>query len=413
MVNWPRMFHKKAGGAKPSISVLVAVLFCAIVFAFGYSVGSTSRVDRLNWGGAEEGVTPDRVAESVDFSTFWDVWDLVNEKYIDQPVDKQTLLDGAIDGMVAALGDPYTTYFTPELAEEFRQEVDQTFFGIGAEIGKDDSDTIVVIAPLAGTPAVAAGVLAGDKIYAIDGEDTAGMTVDEAVKRIRGDVGTDVVLTLYRGGDATFDVTITRAQITIDSVTWEIRDDGIAVVTISVFNEDTVDLFRTAASEIVRSNAQGMVVDLRNDPGGLLKAAIDVASFWTGKDVVVIEETLEGQDAYGGNGTPVLAGIPTVVLVNAGSASASEILAGALQDYGFATVIGEQSYGKGSVQEYHEELSDGAAVKITIAHWLTPNGRTINGVGITPDVVVVETVDDYHAGKTPQMDAAVRQLTQN
>ena len=220
--------------------------------------------------------------------------------------------------MVAALGDPYTTYFTPELAEEFRQEVDQTFFGIGAEIGKDDSDTIVVIAPLAGTPAVAAGVLAGDKIYAIDGEDTAGMTVDEAVKRIRGDVGTDVVLTLYRGGDATFGVTITRAQITIDSVTWEIRDDGIAVVTISVFNEDTVDLFRTAASEIVRSNAQGMVVDLRNDPGGLLKAAIDVASFWTGKDVVVIEETLEGQDAYGGNGTPVLAGIPTVVLVNAG-----------------------------------------------------------------------------------------------
>lgn len=413
VVNCARMFHKKAGGTKPSITVLVAVLFCAIVFAFGYSIGSTSRIDRLNWGGAQVGTTPDSVAKSVDFSTFWEVWDLVNEKYIDQPVDRQVLLDGAIEGMVSALGDPYTTYFTPESAEEFRQEVDQTFFGIGAEIGMDDDDTIVVIAPLAGTPAVAAGVLAGDKIFSIDGEDTTDMTVEEAVKRIRGDVGTDVVLTLYRGGDATFDVTITRAEITIDSVTWEIRDDGIAVVTLSVFNEDTVGLFREASAAILTQHAKGVVIDLRNDPGGLLTAAIDVASFWTGKDVVVIEETLEGQEAYGGNRTAVLAGIPTVVLVNAGSASASEILAGALQDYGFATVIGEQSYGKGSVQEYHEELAEGAAVKITIAHWLTPNGRTINGVGITPDVVVAETIDDYHAGKTPQMDAAVRQLTQN
>ena len=158
VVNCARMFHKRPGGTKPSVTVLIAVAFCVIVFVFGYSIGSTSRIDRLTWGGAAVGDTPSSVADDVDFTTFWDVWDLVSDKYIDQPVDKQVLLDGAIEGMVAALGDPYTTYFTPELAEEFRQEVDQTFFGIGAEIGKDDDDTIVVIAPLAGTPAVAAGV---------------------------------------------------------------------------------------------------------------------------------------------------------------------------------------------------------------------------------------------------------------
>lgn len=405
------MFHREDRTTKSGITVLLVVLFSAIVFAFGYSIGSTTRIDELRWGGADEGDTPADVAEEVDFTTFWDVWDLVSEKYIDQPVDKQTMLDGAIEGMVAALGDPYSTYFTPQLAEEFRQEVNQKFFGIGAEIGERE-ETITVIAPLAGTPAEAAGVLAGDFILAVDGEDTAGMTVEEAVKRIRGDKGTQVVLTLYRGGEP-FDVTITRAEITVDSVKWTMRDDGIAVITISVFNEDTVGLFRKATEEILDQHPRGAIIDLRNDPGGLLTAAIDVASFWTGKDVVVIEETLDGETPFGGNGTPVLAGMPTVVLVNAGSASASEILAGALQDYGYATIMGEQTFGKGSVQEYHEGLAEGAAVKITVAHWLTPKGRTISDVGITPDVVVEETIEDFHAGKTPQMDAAVRQLTQN
>lgn len=407
------MFHRKPGLEKSHGVVLLAVLFCAIVFAFGYSLGSVARVDALHWGGADARYTPSSVSDDVDFTTFWDVWDLVNEKYIDQPVDQQTLLNGAIEGMVASLDDPYTTYFTPELAEEFRQEVDQKFFGIGAEIGEHDG-VITVIAPLPNTPASAAGILAGDDIYAIDGTDTQGMSVEEAVKRIRGDNGTTVTLTMYRGtanDGIPYDITLTRAEITIDSVKWEMRDD-IAVVTISVFNEDTVGLFRKATDEILAAHAKGLVVDLRNDPGGLLNAAIDVAAFWTGRDTVVIEETLDGQTPYGGNGTPRLAEIPTVVLVNGGSASASEILSGALQDYGYATILGEQTFGKGSVQEYHEGLTDGAAVKITVAHWLTPKGRTISEVGITPDVVVNETLEDYHAGKTPQMDAAIRQLTQ-
>ncbi|MDO8631656.1 MAG: S41 family peptidase, partial [Phycisphaerales bacterium] len=309
------MFHGGERNQSPKTTVLLGVLFCAIVFAFGYSIGSTTRIDELRWGGSSEGETPADVASEVDFSAFWDVWDLVSEEYIDQPVDKQSMLDGAIEGMVAALGDPYTTYFTPELAEEFRQEVDQKFFGIGAEIGERDG-TIVVIAPLPDTPASGAGVRAEDFILAIDGEDTAGMTVEEAVRRIRGDEGTDVTLTLLRNGEEPLDVTITRAEITVDSVRWELRDDGIAVVTISVFNEDTVRLFQEAVDAIVPQDPTGIVIDLRNDPGGLLNAAIDVASFWTGSDVVVIEASREGQEAYGGDASPVLLGIPTVALVN-------------------------------------------------------------------------------------------------
>ncbi len=397
----------------PRTTLLAGLLFSAVVFAFGYSIGSGTRLDRLHWGGIRVDDTPLDVAKEVNFEAFWDVWHLVSDKYVDQPVDKQKMLDGAIEGMVAGLGDPYTTYFTPELAQEFNQEVDGVFYGIGAEIGERD-DGIMIIAPLPNTPAETAGLVAGDLILSIDGTTTNGMSVYEAVRRIRGDIGTQVILSIYHvGDDASHDVAIIRDEITIDSVTWTLRTDGIAVITISMFNEDTVPLMRQAAEEIVAAHPKGMVVDLRNDPGGLLNAAIDVASMWVGNSVVVIEKTLEGEESYGGSGTPVFANIPTVVLVNAGSASASEILSGALQDYGLATVMGEQTFGKGSVQEYHDGLVGGSAVKITIAHWLTPNGRTINGTGLTPDTVITETLDDMHAGKTPQMDAAISFLKKN
>lgn len=393
-----------------SLRWLMAVLAAVIIFTFGYTLGGSANISSQGaWTGDSllDSLNGD---DEVDMSTFWRVWRVVEESYIDQPVDKQALIDGAIEGMVWALGDPYTTYFTPESAEEFNADLEGTFSGIGAEIGERDVG-ITIIAPLPDTPAERAGVLPGDIIAAIDGQTTAGLSVEEAVRLIRGESGTTVTLTIIRAETA-FDVAIVRQEIHTDSVRWEVRDDGYAVITIAMFNEETVALFAEAVDEIMAADAKGIVVDLRNNPGGLLVAAIDVAAFWTGDLPVVIEKFQDSEESYRGNGTPVLADMPTVVLVNGGSASGSEILAGALQDHGLATVMGEQTFGKGSVQEYYE-LPDSSAVKVTIARWLTPLGRTIHEVGITPDIIVSETLEEIHAGEAPQMDAAISHLSQN
>ncbi len=397
------------GGSAKSLRVLLGTLAAVVVFTFGYTLGGSANISSNGaWTGGSIFDSLDEGPQA-DMTKFWEVWNVVAEGYVDQPVDEHAMLEGAIEGLVWALGDPYTSYFTKEDAEAFAADLEGTFSGIGAEIAERDVG-ITVIAPLADTPAERAGLLPGDIIAAIDEESTAGFTVEEAVQRIRGEAGTTVVLTLIRGEEA-FEVSIVREEIHTKSVTWEVREDGIAVVTISMFNEETVGLFAEAAEEIMDRGAEGIVVDLRNNPGGLLVAAVDVAAFWTGDQTVVIEAFQDGQEAYRGEGTPVLAGIPTVVLVNGGSASGSEILAGALQDHGLATIMGEQTFGKGSVQNY-VELDDGSAVKVTVARWLTPAGRTIHDVGITPDEVVTETLEEIHAGETPQMDAAIRHLSQ-
>lgn len=394
-------------GAGKSLRWLLGTLVAVIIFTFGYTLGGSANIGS---GGAWTGTSVFASDDELDMSTFWRVWNIVRDSYVDQPVDEQAMIDGAIDGLVWSLGDPYSTYFTPELAEEFNAELEGTFSGIGAEIGERDAG-ITVIAPLPDTPAERAGVMTDDIIAAIDGESTAGFSVEEAVKRIRGEAGTAVTLTLVRDESA-LDVSIVREQIHTDSVTWEVRNDGYAVITIATFNDETVELFAEAVDEIMAANAKGIVLDLRNNPGGLLVAAVDVAAFWTGDLPVVIEQFQDSQEYYRGDGTPILADIPTVVLVNGGSASGSEILAGALQDHALATVMGGQTFGKGSVQELYE-LPGGAAVKVTIARWLTPAGRTIHEVGITPDVEVTETIEQIHAGETPQMDAAISHLSQN
>ena len=272
-------------------------------------------------------------------------------------------------------------------------------------------DVVVVIAPLSGSPAEQAGLMAGDEIWYVDDVDIFNYSVNEAVQIIRGEIGTEVVLTVSRdGADDLIEIPIIRDEIQISSVEWEIRDDGIAVIEISMFNEETTDLFTQAAREALAAGVTGLVIDLRNDPGGLLTAAINVAGFWT-SDMPAVQQRVQGDvQTYNSSGNGWLSNIPTVVLVNAGSASASEILAGALQDYGYATVIGEQTFGKGSVQEYYE-LPDGSAVKITVAEWLTALGRSINEVGITPDIEVEYTIEQYEAGETPQLDAAIDFLT--
>ncbi|RMD50420.1 S41 family peptidase [Candidatus Parcubacteria bacterium] len=393
---------------------LIATIVLAIVFLSGYTVGNISALkaadNQSGDGVVLSGLKLFSRSNDLDFDLFWNVWDLTKQLYY-RDVDEQAMFYGAVSGIVESLDDPYSVFFTPEEAQEFNDDLNGTFSGIGAEIGKKD-DYIVVIAPLNNSPAKKAGLMAGDYIIAVDGEDIVGATTDYAVKLIRGEKGTDVTLTILREGeDQALNITITRDEINIDSVTWEIRDDGIAVVNISMFNSDTTDLFRQAVQDIVSSGVDKMILDLRNNPGGLLTEAVNVAGFWVDGATVVQEKDGDTVQSFNAGGTAWLKDMKTVVLVDGGSASAAEILAGALQDYGLATIIGEQTYGKGSVQEYYE-FKDGSAIKITTAEWLTAKGRSINEVGITPDIIVPYTYEDYETGKTPQFDKALNYLKQ-
>lgn len=349
-------------------------------------------------------------AEDVDFGMFWDIWNFAKENYYEQPVSDKDLFYGAMKGMLAGLGDPYSTFFDPKEAKEFNDDLNGAFEGIGAQLGLDDNGQLIIVAPLPDSPAEQQGLLPKDKILAIDGVDTYGMSVEEAVTKIRGIKDTTVTLTIFRDGwDAVKDYVLTRATITIDSVELTLRDDGIAVISLYFFNEDTSALFTSAVNEVLAKGAKGIILDLRSDPGGLVDAAISVASAWTGEQTVVIESIRGDKQAYVGSSDARLDGIPTIVLVDGGSASASEIVAGALQDYGLAQLVGTQTFGKGSVQDYRE-LDDGSAVKLTVAEWLTPKERSINHVGITPDFVVEYTQADADAKVDPQMEKAVELL---
>ncbi len=393
------------------LKALSATVLAVVIFITGYALGeqpgsSLTSSDSPAKVTGTHGQVPGWVDDEADFEMFWDVWDLVQAQYVDQPVSDKDLYYGALQGLVWGLKDPYSTFFTPEMAQSFNEQLSGKFFGIGAEIGLDDNAAIIVIAPLADTPADRAGIQAGDHIVAIDGTETAGMDVNEAVNHIRGDKGTTVKLMILRDNDDPFEVAIIRDEIRTDSVKWTLRDDGIAVITVSVFNDDTVPLFAKAVKDMQDQGITDLIVDLRNDPGGLLDAAIQLGGYWVGDDVVVVESMGDDRTDIRGEGLPILADTNTVVLVNGGSASASEILAGALQDYDQAEIIGETTFGKGSVQEYHD-LPDGSAVKVTVAKWLTPLGRSIDKEGITPDQVVAPSSEDSHDDSDPQLEAAV------
>ncbi len=352
-----------------------------------------------------------KLTADVDFNLFWNVWDLLKNNYVDKnKLDDKKMFYGALKGLAESTGDPYTVFMEPKLAQEFSNDLAGTFEGIGAEIGKK-GDIITIIAPLADMPAEKAGLKSGDKIYAIDGQTTAGLAVDEAVSKIRGPKGTAVTLTIFRDGfEKPQDFKITRQIILVKSVKTKLRDDGIFVITITNFNNDTSGLFKQAAQEAVEKNPKGIILDLRNNPGGYLETAIDVASEWIDQGVIVTEQfNTEKKNEYLNRGRARLKDFPTVVLVNQGSASASEIVSGALKDDGKATIVGMKTFGKGSVQTL-EELKDGSSVKITVAKWLTPKGYNINEQGIEPDVKVDLTADDYNKSKDPQMDKAVELL---
>lgn len=357
---------------------------------------------------------PSDVAQSIEFRRFWEVWRLLEEKYYRQPIDEQELFYGALQGLASGLGDPYTSFFEPREAEEFQISLSGKFSGIGAEIGMKD-ERVSIVAPLPDTPAEQAGLKPGDVIVSVDGEDTSGWTIEQAVSKIRGEQGTEVVLGIFRpeSNEPPFDVPIIRDEIELVSVRDIPRDDNLAHIAINNFNGDTRDRFDRIVNETIAENPDGIILDLRNNPGGFLDIALFVAGEWVGEDVVV-KERRQGVifSELKGTGHSRFEGVPTVVLVNEGSASASEIVAGALQDYGAATIIGAQTFGKGSVQDYIN-LDDGSAVKITIAEWLTPKERVINEVGLTPDVVVEPTEENYEEGKDVQLEEAVRILSES
>lgn len=364
------------------------------VFYLGRLTGKYSKVDS-KW------------AQNVDFDLYWEVWEKLKTQHPnkDQITDKQ-MFYGSLKGLVASFDDPYSEFMDPKENKEFEDDMSGVFDGIGAEIGLRDG-ILTIISPIEGTPASRAGLLPGDKILEINGENTKDFSVDQAVSKIRGPKGTEVVLSIYNSSiDEIREVKIIRDKIFIKSVKYEKLENDIFLIKISAFNDDTSSLFSEAVKQFISSGSKKLIIDLRSNPGGYLETAVNLLGEWINGEVAVIEKFADDKQLdYPAKGLNRLSSYNTVVLINGGSASASEIMAGALKDYGKATIIGETSYGKGSVQMLRS-LSDGSALKVTVAKWLTPKGQDISKEGIEPDVEVELTYDDYVAVKDPQMDAA-------
>lgn len=366
----------------------------------------------------EKGIKPKELAKEIDFDLFWQTWNLIKEKYVERPVSDLELFYGALSGMVASLNDPYSVYLKPEISKKFIQELSGSFEGIGAEIGIKEG-RLTIIAPLIDSPAEKAGLKAGDKVYAIDDSDTTDMALDYAVSLIRGPKGTPVTLTILRKeSKEPQKITIIRSVIKIKSVSWKMLENNISYIKLSYFNEDTEQDFRKVALEILKQNPKGIILDTRNNPGGFLEAAIKVASFWVEDGIIVIEDrgikeasnSLLRKKEYLSQGQALFKNFKTVVLINQGSASGSEIVAGALKDYEKATLVGTKTFGKGSVQEL-ENLKDDSSLKITVAHWLTPKGHFIEKEGISPDIEIELTGKDFDEDKDPQLEKAIELLS--
>ncbi|MDO8668772.1 MAG: S41 family peptidase [Candidatus Buchananbacteria bacterium] len=360
----------------------------------------------------KDGDIPDYLKKDVDFNLFWDVWNIVKQEAYDKDLPDTQLFYGALSGIVASLDDPHSVFFTPDNTNDFNEELDGKFEGIGTEIGMRNN-ILTVIAPLDNSPALRAGLRPKDLILEIDGNKTDNMSLNKAVSLIRGQSGSEVVLTVYRDGfKEPKKISVIREAIKVKSLEFEFKNDNIAYIKIRQFNSETVPLFNDAVMEILkRPNIAGIILDMRYNPGGYLQSAIDVAGEWVDGDIVVREKVRDGEEIiHRSNKSAKLGKFKTVVLVNAGSASGSEIVAGALQDLDKAIILGTQTFGKGSVQKLIN-LKDGSSIKLTIAKWFTPSGNSIEGDGITPDIKVEITDDDYNTYKDPQLDKAISIIT--
>lgn len=401
--------EQNQGTKRIIIAVAISVLLLSAVFAAGIFIGyerKTALEQVGNVANKEAGKPGD-----IDFSLFWDVWARLQEKHVDRDkIDPQKQVWGAISGMVRSVGDPYTNFLPPQDTKQFHEDLNGEFGGIGAELGIR-KEVLTVISPLKNSPAERAGLKSGDKIIKVDDTITADLSLEDAVRLIRGEKGTSVTLTILRNGDDTKEITIVRDTIVIPTVETKSLGNDIFYIRLFSFNGPSPQIFRQAVAGFLQSRNEKLVLDLRGNAGGFLNAAVDIASwFLPPGEIVAREKYGDGsEDNYRSIGRRLLENVPTVILIDQGSASASEILAGALRDIRGVKLVGQKSFGKGSVQEL-VELEGGASLKVTIAKWLTPAGTAIDGEGLKPDIEVEIKKEDTNEGKDPQLDKAVEIL---
>ncbi len=398
----------------PIASIFIIIALVGGAFYLGYYEGAKNPKEVVITGveNAQNG------AKNIDFDLFWDAWQIVKNKYIDgDKITDQDLLYGAISGLLSATGDPYTNFFSPADAKKFSQEISGQFGGIGAELGIRN-EQLIIVAPLKDTPADKAGLRAGDKILKINDAITTGFTTEDAVKLIRGEPKTRITLTIFRDGwkqPQEFVIIRDIIQIpTLESKEMELKlgsREKILYLHLYNFNESAPFLFYQEAIKAMFYDNKGIVLDLRDNPGGYLEVANALAGWFLDKNAVVVKERFRSGEIREtkANGVEFFKNIPVVILINQGAASAAEILAGALRDNRGTALIGKKSFGKGSVQEI-ETLRDNSIIKITFAHWLTPNGTVIEKNGLKPDYEIDLTDEDIKAGHDPQLDKAIEVL---
>ncbi len=390
------------------IGIFVLISF---VFMLGWNAGVTH--NQIEQGVAPQATvtSPSGQAEIVNMKLFWDAWNILSSNYVDpHSLVTEEMIFGAIKGMVASVDDPYTNFMTPKENREFQESMQGHLEGIGAELTLRNG-MLTVISPLKNSPAQNAGLQPEDIIYEVDGTSTENMTLEQAVMAIRGKKGTAVVLTVLRKNyNEPITIRIVRDMININSIDWEMEGD-IAVIEINQFGDNTKQEFSKAISEILLERPTGVILDLRYNGGGYLDGAVDIVSEFLEKEKVVTikRRNPEDDEVIYVNGQARMAKIPLVILINKGSASASEIVAGAVQDHNRGTVIGEESFGKGTVQTV-ENLIGGSSLRVTIAKWFTPNDQNINESGITPDIVIERTIEDFESGDDPQLEKAIEHL---
>ncbi len=404
ITNETRDLYYRSPASEKKVNLATSIIVSFITLVFGFAVG-------LNWTDIAGNFSPylggkTTVSSDVDFSSLETVYESLVGSF-DGTIDKEKVIEEAKRGLVNAAGDKYTYYMTAEEASEFEKDLSgDVGAGIGVEIGERDG-YVKVLRTTPDNPARRAGVLAGDIIYKADDEDISALSVDEVAKKLRGTAGSTVKLTVVRD-DREIDFELTRETINNVSVYME-YEDNTAIITITRFDSDTGKLAREKAKEAIERGVDKFIIDLRGNGGGYVSAAKEVASLWLNGDLVVEQKSTSGiysEKTYADRDGAILANYKTIVLVNGSTASASEIVAGALKDYGKATLIGEKTYGKGSVQAL-EEFTTGEMLRVTVAKWYTPKGNNINGEGITPDKVVERSFEQINKEIDPQLEAAL------
>ncbi len=413
-------------GIKIVIGLLAGLLLASTFFAGGVAFGSAlpaltgerapmleALPDLFAPAGPAATRTPSPAPEDLQslFAPFWQAWDIVHEQFVDQPLDDTKLMQGAIRGMLQALDDPHTAYMDPYEFEQANIPLEGEYEGIGAWVDPD-AEYLTIVAPMPDSPAEKAGMLPGDEIVAVNGEDMTGVDGNLVIRKVMGPAGTEVRLTVRREGEPELlEFVITRASITIPSVEGEMLEEGIAYVRLYTFGERTTRDLRATLRDLLKEDPKGLILDLRGNGGGFLDTAVEVASQFIPKGSILVERFGDGtEQVYRAQRGGLATDIPLVVLIDGGSASASEIVAGAIQDLGRGLLVGETSFGKGSVQNWIPLSGNQGAVRVTIARWYTPNGRLIQQQGLEPDVAVEITEEDIKAGRDPQLEKAIELL---